>query len=518
VVLPQFIVPELKDLCRLHGERFTALDKRPQLLTILKSHVCNEDCEESVCLIMPSAKCMTSKEVMDVKAPAFAASIKLLILDIVQGVLPVGHRPVITIGWKVNRASLTEFPATKPVNVSVKNIPLIRLASKLTLPAMHAMAYVHSIFFEPNIRRPNAIDCLKQHVCNGCPDVYYELEPQKPTLPSLVSEEKVQWEPAPCTAKAQFPPPPATMRDVAHAVRDYCSELAPDMIEESACCVCGQLTKKSSLTVPMLSEEQKQLLVEPECTRKECESPDGPISSIPGPVLVPDVEDVCNDCLNSLEAGKRPRMALANWLWVGEVLLVLKGLTLAEQSLILRVRYSRCIVKVSNGHAKMIANIVAFEHLTLKIYELLPIPLKELDEVLAVIFTGVREPSEDDLKRTPVLIHRNRVKLALEWLKLNHSEYSDLTIDYNVLNTYPLSNVPVGVLFNQTPEETEGNTLPSALSQFDNETEVGTSTGPCPFTVHGLTIDKFETMTVTERKEWWADACGRAQQGPGIHL
>ena len=91
----------------------------------------------------------------------------------------------------------------------------------------------------------------------------------------------------------------------------------------------------------------------------------------------------------------------------------------------------------------MIANVIAFEHPTAKIYKTLPIPRQDLDEVLAVVFTGVKEPSQDDLKRTPVLVHRNRVKLALEWLKLNHSEYADLRIDYDTLNQYPLEDIPV---------------------------------------------------------------------------
>jgi hypothetical protein len=92
------------------------------------------------------------------------------------------------------------------------------------------------------------------------------------------------------------------------------------------------------------------------------------------------------------------------------------------------------------------------------------------------------------------------VKLALEWLKLNNREYADLTIDYDNLNAYPLNDVPVSVLFNKMGDSEGNNTLPTAQSQFDNDMDIGMSSGPCPFTVHGLTVEKFETMTTTECK------------------
>jgi hypothetical protein len=147
----------------------------------------------------------------------------------------------------------------------------------------------------------------------------------------------------------------------------------------------------------------------------------------------------------------------------------------------------------------MIANVIAFEHPTLKIYDTLPISRAELEEVLAVIFTGINEPSQDDFKRTPVLVRRNRVKDALEWLKNNHQDYQDLTIDYVTLNTYPLEPVAVDVLYNKT-SQAEGNVPVGAKSQFDEDNEIGTESGPCPFTVHGLTTDRFKQMSVTERK------------------
>jgi len=52
---------------------------------------------------------------------------------------------------------------------------------------------------------------------------------------------------------------------------------------------------------------------------------------------------------------------------------------------------------------KMIANAVTFEHPMQKIYTVLPPPIEEMDEVLAFIFTGPCQPTEDDFRRIPLL-------------------------------------------------------------------------------------------------------------------
>jgi len=63
----------------------------------------------------------------------------------------------------------------------------------------------------------------------------------------------------------------------------------------------------------------------------------------------------------------------------------LQNLTYAEQLLIARVRHNRCIVKVSSGMSKMRANAISFSNPMPKIYNVLPPPVEEMDEVLAFI-------------------------------------------------------------------------------------------------------------------------------------
>jgi Helitron helicase-like domain at N-terminus len=90
----------------------------------------------------------------------------------------------------------------------------------------------------------------------------------------------------------------------------------------------------------------------------------------------------------------------------------------------------------------------------------------------------------------PLLVRKNAVGKALEWLKLNHVDYSDLDIAYNNLEAYPDDGPPVVVTYRTAMT----NKNPEAVSAFDNDKEEGVDSGPCPFTVNGITGEKLNTM------------------------
>ena len=93
----------------------------------------------------------------------------------------------------------------------------------------------------------------------------------------------------------------------------------------------------------------------------------------------------------------------------------------------------------------MRANAITFANPTPKIYNILPPPIEELDEVLAFIYTGPCKPTKSDFERTPLLVRRKKVGTALNWLKLNHCDYFDLEISEQNLNEYPDNDIPVTV-------------------------------------------------------------------------
>ncbi|KAK0440381.1 hypothetical protein EV421DRAFT_1691191, partial [Armillaria borealis] len=119
-----------------------------------------------------------------------------------------------------------------------------------------------------------------------------------------------------------------------------------------------------------------------------------------------------------------------------------------------------------------------------------------MQEVMAILFTGPAKPTLDDFKRTPVLVRRNEVYEALEWLKLNHADYHDIGISRENLSHYPEDMPPVSVEY----KERYTNKTPEGISVHNNEEEDGIEDGDCPFIVHGLTGDKLETLTTTALK------------------
>ncbi|KAF6763376.1 hypothetical protein DFP72DRAFT_780758, partial [Ephemerocybe angulata] len=262
-----------------------------------------------------------------------------------------------------------------------------------------------------------------------------------------------------------FPPRPLSAQTTVSILSDFCDALSLDSIEEYGCAVCGQLTRLLDL-VP-LAEVNCSLtpLVENGLVRIERRTNHNPIRFADGPVVDPSCNSACTSCVKSLRNGKRPVEALANGVWIGAVPSVLSNLTYAEQCLIARVRCNRYVVRIWSGQWKLMGNAISFPSPTMKVYQLLPPKREELDDVLAFIFTGVKPPTDEDLARTPMLVRRKSVAKALDWLKLNHSDYTDLQIDRDALNSYPECGIPVSIEYRKSQSST--NVDPSATSMHE---------------------------------------------------
>ena len=98
--------------------------------------------------------------------------------------------------------------------------------------------------------------------------------------------------------------------------------------------------------------------------------------------------------------------------------------------------------------------------------------------------------------RRPLLVRRTKVGKALEWLKLNHIDYSDLEISYKNLESYPEDMPPVVIDY----QHSITNKIPEATSVHDTELENGTEVGKCPFTVHTLTGEQYESTDIETLK------------------
>ncbi|KAH6888882.1 hypothetical protein BKA70DRAFT_1045289, partial [Coprinopsis sp. MPI-PUGE-AT-0042] len=157
-----------------------------------------------------------------------------------------------------------------------------------------------------------------------------------------------------------FPPKPATKREIARCVRAYCQQLAPEQIEEGGCCVCGQLHRHIDLAPFDIARYPAGILDDTDgISRMERRASEDAIRTLLGPITVPGLTMVCSICDAALSKGNLPVLSLANGLWLGEIPDALKDLTLAERAMIARVRRNRSVVRVSQGHFKMVANVIA---------------------------------------------------------------------------------------------------------------------------------------------------------------
>ena len=405
-------------------------------------------------------------------------------------------------------------------------LPVHNIADWLTRLELQNLATLHGIRHYARDSKPTLKSRFVDHHCNAC-DLYVSLftpydalarkrqcdrnrqqlcrEKSKGT--KLSTKEKSGKNPNINSKKRKlnrdqavtFPPPPPSSSTIEQIVHDYCADTSPSMFQESGCAVCGQLNRLTDLSP--LSDIKGTLtsLHTSGVSRKERLSAEDPITELDGPVIDERCKYVCSTCYLSLKKNRIPKHALANGLWMGSVPKELQGLTFSERMMIARVRHNRCIIRVSSGRAKMVANVIMHSSPVLKVYHTLPPSREEMNEVLAFIFTGSNQPTEEDFKRTPFLVRRDRVSRALDWLKLNHCDYKDLEISRDNLESYPLSGVPVAVSYKQT-DPGESNKLQTTMSIHDNDEEDGAEDGNCPFTVHGITGNEYSKLSMTALK------------------
>ncbi|KAI9061410.1 hypothetical protein FKP32DRAFT_1575942, partial [Trametes sanguinea] len=302
-----------------------------------------------------------------------------------------------------------------------------------------------------------------------------------------------------------FPPSPLSERHYLDVVRRWTDRFARDTIEEVGCAVCGSLVSRRDVVRRMDIELPLHILARPGegLTRRERLAPSDPVAvELDGPILYSGgVEhvgsqrllNVCPQCLKSLMKDELPVLSLANGRWLGEVPLVLSDLTYGEELLIARFRRNCCVGHVRYGRQGFLkANAILFEQPVTRIYNVLPPPRAELNECLAIVFTGTAKPSSEDFVRTPFIVRRQVVLDALRWLKLNHTQYMDMEISLENLAEYEDGEPAVYVLYRETQSanyDSEDN-----VPVYASDDVMDSAEGPCPFAIHALTVEELGEM------------------------
>ncbi len=387
------------------------------------------------------------------------------------------------------------------------------IVSQINVKELKILCLHHHIFHS-RISKNAMVKSLKEHYCTNCTDVSFCFEPlkilsnkacvkkyeQSKTIdyrrekeasrsePKIDKVERKQQEYLKRKEDKIFPPLPPKQSLIDEIITGFCEDTDPTNQQEAGCCVCGILWKTQHLLQVKDLNIDFSILANENAIRKERKSKEeSPFYPKEEPVLTCS-DKMCITCHNHLKTGCVPPEALAKGMWIGKIPNELRNLTWCEKLLISKVRHSRAVVKVSSGRMKMKANVICFANPISKVYNILPPPRHDLKEMLAFVFTGPCQPTNEDLRRTPLLVRRANVKDALDWLKLNHIDYYDIDISDENLEEYEENGVPVGYDYEQT--ETNSDPLTSAVND-DVDEEEGTESGPCPFRVHGLTSDKF---------------------------
>ena len=395
----------------------------------------------------------------------------------------------------------------------VCNIPLALIAPTLTSNQANEVVKEHNLLGLSRKSLAEKRTAVESHVCkscNRCVTVFKPVKKRKKNNNSITKVKEIKnhlkvgkkrsWGKSARAVtnhkyyiqeKVKFPPSPPSKRLMHKIINGFCNDTHPGKFEEAGCAVCGQLVVRTELI--KLTDVKCSLdpLVRVGVSRLPRNSIDDPIREIEGPIVDARCKHVCHECVSFLEKRKMPPMALANGLWVGNIPKELSDLTFVERLLVSRVRSNRCIVHVLKGGWKMRANAIMFPSPVPKLCNILPPPVEELDEVIAFMFTGVAQPTAEDMKRTPMLARRQYISAALEWLKINHSDYADVQISQENLKLYPEEGPPVTIDYRSSIV----NKHKEATSVFDMEDEDGVQEGKCPFVVHGITGENYSTLS-----------------------
>ena len=408
----------------------------------------------------------------------------------------------------VDNVNLMNYPADQYVHA---NIPLSILCELLPTSKARKVALLHGVSAGSRCTPAQLLASTVNHSCLACLRYSSIFVPNKNKAQlSFEQANKSQIFKSVTVNKTgnhkkdklnhiadDFPPDISDINNLSHTIiSSVCRKMDKSNIEEAGCAVCGELKSLKNLSRVKNIKNMIHILSATGVTCRERKEKKDPIREYSGPVLDYTCNQVCDHCRSSICNGKVPQLALANNLWLGNVPDELKSLRFVEKLLIARVRHTCSYVKVASGMRKMKANIIAFESPIPKIYNVLPPPRDDMNDVLAILFTGPCTPTSEDLKRTPYLVRRNHVANALEWLKLNHCDYADIEISSKNLHEYDKNSSPVSIEY----RESNTNKVAEGTSVFDREIEDGTEKGECSFSVHGLTGDALDTMTTNAIK------------------
>ena len=161
---------------------------------------------------------------------------------------------------------------------------------------------------------------------------------------------------------------------------------------------------------------------------------------------------LCPPCDSALSRKKLPRFALANLNVIGDVPPELKDLTVVEEMLVARCRAKMCVVKLQDHRDDvelptvqrgMKGHIIVFPQHPERISGIMPPTVGDVTTPICIIFCGSTPPTSEWLKKNarPLVVRRETVLKALQWLCTHNHLYKDVTIDADRISALPEEDV-----------------------------------------------------------------------------
>ncbi|KAF8331064.1 uncharacterized protein EI90DRAFT_2920895, partial [Cantharellus anzutake] len=194
---------------------------------------------------------------------------------------------------------------------------------------------------------------------------------------------------------------------------------------------------------------------------------------------------ICHVCHRSLKRHCLPPTSIANDLYFGPIPNELRKLSLVEEALIARRHAKTWIIHLqddgsptshttgpsssstlSTAQRAFKGHVIVFPAQPESLSPFLPPSLEDVITPMCVVFVGITTPSKDWLLNNarPLIVRREKVRAALQWLLTHNPLYSDVILDEKELNRIPLTDVAPVPIHTQPP--TMATLAPGA--RYDN--------------------------------------------------
>ncbi|KAJ7930227.1 hypothetical protein B0H13DRAFT_1515601, partial [Mycena leptocephala] len=134
----------------------------------------------------------------------------------------------------------------------------------------------------------------------------------------------------------------------------------------------------------------------------------------------------------------------ANGLWIGTVPEEPRDLTFLEEQCIAQVRATKCMYKLALGPS---GNVCILPQDSASFFSAMLAPLSQLRDEICVILVGSpdAEVTQDILRKSPLLVRREKLKKVLFWLIAHNPLYKDLDKQAVIdnLEEYPMADSPL---------------------------------------------------------------------------